>query len=287
MRRITALIVALVVGLPLTATAVEDPAVPPRSPAELTAAVRQEIDLLAEVRSIPLPPKDRDAYLNYHLARVDLFIGSIRTEARAALGAFFTDPELATAVWFLGADATRNDIATALETRLFPTEAEERFAVEWVDLFTAISQLRSITAGGRPTRVCPVAGPTWFTDDFGDSRPWGRSHKGIDMNGDLGTPLAAIEAGTVIQANWHWAGGRQVWIRADATGDVYYYAHLDTWATWIWTGTRVEAGDVLGTLGWSGDADSAHLHFGWMPGSNEVDLANMQNAYPLLVELCQ
>ena len=75
-------------------------------------------------------------------------------------------------------------------------------------------------------------------------------------------------------------------MRAFATGDVYYYAHLDYWEKWIWTGTRVRAGDVMGTLGSSGNADSPHLHFGWTPGSYRVDLENLQNPYPLLLEIC-
>jgi len=224
--------------------------------------------------------------MSHRLSRLDLFVGSIREEAQAALTAAIADPALAAAIWDLDGDSTRNDIAAALTATRFPTVAEEQFALYWVDLHAAIDELRSATRDQRPVRVCPVAGPTSFTDDFGDPRPYGRSHSGIDLNGTLGTPLVAMEAGTVVQANWHWAGGRQVWIRADLTGDVYYYAHLDTWARWIWTGTRVQAGDVIGTLGWSGDAESAHLHFGWMPGSYEVDLDNLQNAYPLLLELC-
>ncbi len=104
---------------------------------------------------------------------------------------------------------------------------------------------------------------------------------------NLGTPLVAVEDGVVIQANWHYLGGRQVYVRADSTGDVYYYAHLEFWPRWLWTGTRLEAGDFLGLAGSSGNAVTPHLHLGWMPGSETVDLDNLQNAYFLMFELCQ
>ncbi len=67
---------------------------------------------------------------------------------------------------------------------------------------------------------------------------------------------------------------------------MHFYAHLAYWEHWIWTGTRVEAGDVMGRLGSSGNADSPPVHFGWMPGSRRVDLDNLQNPYPLLSEIC-
>ena len=286
MHRFIVLLVALALAAP-AALAEEAPATSPRSPAELRDAVHQETNLFSGDRAVALPPRDRDAYLAYHLARVDLFLGVIRQQAHEALAMEITDPDLAAAIWGLGGSSTPNDVAAALTTTTFPTAAEEQFALDWVSLYAAIDELRTITADERPVRVCPVAAPTTFVDDFSEARPWGRSHTGIDLNGRIGTPLQAIEAGTVVQANWHWMGGRQIWIRADATGDVYYYAHLDTWAQWIWTGTRVQPGDLIGTMGWSGDADASHLHFGWMPGSGDVDLDNLQDAYPLLLEICR
>ena len=286
MRRFSLFLVVISLTVPVAALGQETPAGPSRSLAELRGAVHQETDLFSGDRAVALPPRDRDAYLAYHLARVDLFLGVIRQQAHEALAAEITGPDLAAAIWDLGGSSTPNDVAAGLATT-FPTAAEEQFALDWVSLYAAIDELRAITADERPVRVCPVAAPTTFVDDFSEARPWGRSHTGIDLNGTIGTPLQAVEAGTVLQANWNWMGGRQIWIRADATGDVYYYAHLDTWAQWIWTGTRVQAGDVIGTMGWSGDADASHLHFGWMPGSGDIDLDNLQDAYPLLLEICR
>ena len=162
----------------------------------------------------------------------------------------------------------------------------ESIAPDWLAFADALARLRAAAAGLGPVRVCPVLGETWFTNNWGDDRPGGRSHKGIDLMGTRGTPVQAIEDGVVVQASWHRQGGRQIYIRADSTGDVLYYAHLESWEKWIWTGTRVDAGDVIGTLGSSGNADSPTLHFGWMPGSGRVDLDNLENPYGLLLEIC-
>jgi hypothetical protein len=162
----------------------------------------------------------------------------------------------------------------------------ERTARRWAAVEARLDEFRGLVADRVPERLCPVSGPVDFENDWHDDRPGGRAHKGNDLHGERGAPLLAIEAGTVVQANWHRAGGRQIYVTADSTGDVYYYSHLESWAEWIWTGTRVEVGDEIGTLGRSGNAHTPHLHFGWMPGSMTIDLENLQNPYPLLVELC-
>ncbi len=108
--------------------------------------------------------------------------------------------------------------------------------------------------------VCPVAGPTWFTDSWGDPRPGGRTHKGVDMVAAYGTPLVAMNTGRV-RLNWHSAGGRQVYITAD-DGNFYYYAHLSGYAAGLSNGDRVARGERIGYVGTSGNASVAHLHLG-------------------------
>lgn len=132
-------------------------------------------------------------------------------------------------------------------------------------------------------RVCPLEEVDTFVSDWGDSRGW-RTHKGNDINSPMGTPLVAMESGVVIQADWHYLGGNGIYVRGDITGDVYYYAHLSAYADNITVGTPVAAGQVIGYVGDTGNADVPHLHLGWMPGGGGLD--NLQDGYPLLVELC-
>lgn len=169
-----------------------------------------------------------------------------------------------------------------------PADAAEAVAA-WLEVSTAAedlhaARLRLRTAVGGDGRTCPVDGDYHYENDWGEIRPWGRSHKGTDLLGDLGTPLVAAEAGTILQADWHWAGGRQIYLRGATTGDVYYYAHLDGWAPEVVTGLRVAAGDFLGWMGASGNADDPHLHLGWMPRGGGLD--NLQNPVRLVSTIC-
>ena len=97
-----------------------------------------------------------------------------------------------------------------------------------------------------------------------------------------GTPLVAIEAGVVFRMGNGGRGGVTVWLRA-ANGDEYFYAHLDAWAPRLSVGTRLDLGELLGTVGNTGNARYTvpHLHFEHHPGGG-----NAVNPYPLVAELC-
>jgi len=112
--------------------------------------------------------------------------------------------------------------------------------------------------------VFPVYGPATFGDSFGAPRPdiasgW---HHGEDIFAPKGTPLLAVTDGTVHTVGWNEIGGWRLWIR-DGQGDEFYYAHLSAYSPLAVEGKHVRAGDVVGFLGDSGDADGGlpHLHF--------------------------
>jgi murein DD-endopeptidase MepM/ murein hydrolase activator NlpD len=136
-------------------------------------------------------------------------------------------------------------------------------------------------------RACPIKGVHWFENTWGAPRGAGRTHKGTDMMSLHGMKLYAMESGQIIQMNWHWAGGRTLFLLGETSGDVYYYAHLDGYAPTIDLGSRVEVGDHLGWVGYTGNADSPHLHLGWMPGAGAVDFDGLENPYLLLADLCR
>jgi murein DD-endopeptidase MepM/ murein hydrolase activator NlpD len=96
---------------------------------------------------------------------------------------------------------------------------------------------------------------------FGVDRDGGaRRHEGIDIFAPRGTPVIAAEAGYVVRVGDTPRGGKNVWVRGDQRS--FYYAHLDSIA--VSPGDRVIRGEVLGTLGNTGNAvtTSPHLHFG-------------------------
>jgi murein DD-endopeptidase MepM/ murein hydrolase activator NlpD len=118
-----------------------------------------------------------------------------------------------------------------------------------------------LTAGGY---VFPVYGPSSYVDTFGAARGdiasgW---HHGADIFGQIGQPLLAVSDGTVYSIGWNRIGGNRLWLR-DGQGNQFYYAHLSAFSTLAVDGAHVEAGDVIGFMGNSGDAQTTppHLHF--------------------------
>ncbi|MFH2072978.1 MAG: peptidoglycan DD-metalloendopeptidase family protein [Actinomycetota bacterium] len=129
-------------------------------------------------------------------------------------------------------------------------------------------------------RVCPVDGAVTFSDTWGEPRPGGRSHTGTDMVAVTGTPLVAIEDGYIWYMSWHYAGGNGLYIQGDS-GDRWYYAHLNSYASGIRTGVRLSAGQLVGYVGMTGNASIPHLHLGYLPGG-----AYYANPYPIVRQLC-
>jgi murein DD-endopeptidase MepM/ murein hydrolase activator NlpD len=118
-----------------------------------------------------------------------------------------------------------------------------------------------LTAGGY---VFPVYGPVAFTDTFGAFRgdvP-GNWHHGDDVFAPLGAPVLAVASGTVFSVGWQPIGGNRLWLR-DGQGNEFYYAHLSAYTPFAKNGAVVQAGDVLGFVGNTGDAEGTpyHLHF--------------------------
>lgn len=110
----------------------------------------------------------------------------------------------------------------------------------------------------------PVLGATAndFSDDWGAPRADTGFHQGIDIFAAGGTPLLAVQDGTVFQVGWNNLGGRRLWL-ADGYGNLFYYAHLSGFSPLATEGAKVKRGDVVGFVGNSGDAQNTppHVHF--------------------------
>ena len=116
-----------------------------------------------------------------------------------------------------------------------------------------------LTAGGY---VFPVYGPCSFTNTFGAPRATVTWHHGEDIFAPLGAPVLAVANGTVFSVGWNDIGGNRLWLR-DGQGNEFYYAHLSAFSPLAKNGKRVRAGEVLGFVGSTGDAEGTpyHLHF--------------------------
>jgi murein DD-endopeptidase MepM/ murein hydrolase activator NlpD len=117
---------------------------------------------------------------------------------------------------------------------------------------------------GQRHYIFPVVGASDYIDTYGAFRgdvP-GNWHHGDDIFAALGTPVVAVAGGTINRVGWEKLGGWRLWVRDDA-GDEFYYAHLSGYAPTDLHSNRVEAGEVIGFVGNSGDAftTAPHLHF--------------------------
>jgi murein DD-endopeptidase MepM/ murein hydrolase activator NlpD len=112
--------------------------------------------------------------------------------------------------------------------------------------------------------VFPVYGTSSYGDSYGGPRGdvHGGWHHGDDIFAPIGTPLLAVANGTVFSVGWNKIGGWRLWLRDDS-GNEFYYAHLSAYSPYAVNGAIVQAGDVLGFVGDTGDARGtpSHLHF--------------------------
>jgi murein DD-endopeptidase MepM/ murein hydrolase activator NlpD len=161
----------------------------------------------------------------------------------------------------------------------------------------------------------PVPDFEWnYGENWLQQVPYGW-HLGVDMDAERGHPLVAVTEGTV-QAIRHYdaSGQEDYWGNGLALlGDdrrVYIYMHWDELAGGVEEGSRVRAGELIGSMGRSGFETKpfgTHLHFEVMilrhpeqftfgfelepevlPTPNRVLQPNLEgfvvNPYPYLVE---
>src|SRR5690606_93162 len=84
--------------------------------------------------------------------------------------------------------------------------------------------------------ACPVQGPGSFVAWWGAARAGGRGHLGVDRMAAGGTPLVAIYSGTIARPGpGSSLGAISIWLSGN--GGSFYYAHLDSIADGISSGT--------------------------------------------------
>jgi murein DD-endopeptidase MepM/ murein hydrolase activator NlpD len=131
----------------------------------------------------------------------------------------------------------------------------------------------------KPPLLVPVQGArrSALRDTWGAARSGGRSHEGIDIFAPCGRRVLSATEGIVFSMGENNLGGQVVWVLGPG-GSWHYYAHLSRFAD-LSRGNHVQAGDVIGYVGNTGNAagGSCHLHYGiYRKGEAE-------NPYPLLV----
>jgi len=106
-----------------------------------------------------------------------------------------------------------------------------------------------------------------ITSEFGSPRGHTR-HQGVDLSAPAGTAVRATADGTVVFAGRSGAYGRTVLIDHGG-GWKTRYAHLKRIK--VEHGKRVTRGTIVGTVGHSGNASGAHLHYEVLRGGAPID----------------
>jgi murein DD-endopeptidase MepM/ murein hydrolase activator NlpD len=152
-----------------------------------------------------------------------------------------------------------------------------------------------VTWGNGLFKACPVGQPRAFGDGFGAPRYAGgyHLHAGVDIIAPLNTPIYAPFDGTA-HSSYNTLGGNAVFVTG--TQGYVYNAHLDHYSPL--SNGPVNAGDIIGYVGWTGDAMGGvyHDHFEWHPSTIPTNwpksaygysvIGDAVNPYPLLVEAC-
>lgn len=146
------------------------------------------------------------------------------------------------------------------------------------------ARTRHASVGAAPqTIVFPVVGRVSYSDDFGAPRPQG-GHPGNDILAARHAPVVAAEAGRVVFWTTSPSAGCMLYLHGQS-GTTYQYIHLNNdltrrndnrgscvagvaYAAGLEDGDEVWAGELIGYVGDSGDADGKHphLHFELHPG---------------------
>ena len=113
--------------------------------------------------------------------------------------------------------------------------------------------------------LIPVVGikASQLEDTYADARSQGRTHIGIDIMAACGTNVIAVDDGTVAKLFYSKQGGLTVYQLDPTKKFIYYYAHLESYAPGLVEGKQLKRGDLIGMVGFSGNASEAapHLHF--------------------------
>ncbi|MCL1592853.1 MAG: M23 family metallopeptidase [Actinomycetia bacterium] len=133
-----------------------------------------------------------------------------------------------------------------------------------------------------------------FSDTWGASRSGGRRHSGTDIVSERGTPVVAVADGTIVKMGLHRLSGYYLVVE-HKDGWISSYLHLNNdtvgtddgeggpWTAFFPTlveGQEVSAGDVIGYVGDSGNAENTtpNVHF-------EIKHEDTkENPYPLLTD---
>jgi len=171
--------------------------------------------------------------------------------------------------------ALRSEVAVheTLPAAMVPVDLETRFPIPIEHEVPLDDLYPSLDEWVHPVAASAELYPEQSSRHFGAERhsvtirpECGAGHCGIDLDGPRGRPVLAVAGGRVVRVEHDELGadgrsGRYVRIQHD-DGTLTAYMHLDDIVDGISVGDRVEAGQMVGTLGATAVYSAPpHLHF--------------------------
>jgi Peptidase family M23 len=208
-------------------------------------------------------------------------------------------PKFATETPYLSGGTLASMCARVPDFDVEPHVLRTTFAL--IVMLALVASAAATPSKPTPRLTFPVVGSATYTDDFGDPRAGG-PHQGIDIMAARRSPAVAAEAGTIELWTTSVQAGCMLYLRG-RSGTTYLYIHLNNdltgrndnrgkcvagtaYAPGLKSGERVAAGELVGFVGDSGDANGIHphLHFEMHPndGAAVDPYAFLQKAQPLL-----
>ena len=105
-----------------------------------------------------------------------------------------------------------------------------------------------------------------ITATFGQYGLWASYHTGLDFNANSGDSILAVANGTVTETGYDGAYGNKTVVTLD-DGTEIWYCHQSSFG--VSEGEEVDAGEVIGYVGSTGNVTGSHLHLEVRPGGGD------------------
>ena len=86
------------------------------------------------------------------------------------------------------------------------------------------------------------------------------THNGLDFDGDMGSPIYAVDSGVIVYSGWSDRGYGNLIVVDHDGGWQSFYAHLMD-GSMLACGSNVTKGDLIASMGSTGRSTGPHLHF--------------------------
>ena len=105
-----------------------------------------------------------------------------------------------------------------------------------------------------------------LTATFGEYGLWSSYHTGLDFAAPAGTPLLAMARGVITSTGYSGAYGNRTVLTLEDGTELWYAHQTSIYAS---VGDQVSAGDVVGSVGSTGNVTGPHLHLEVRPGGGD------------------